>query len=272
MIKIVGFLLRIVEFISPKRAYKMAYNLFHKPFPPKWRESDIAFLKTGREKFIETDNGPLFYHEWGEGETLLLVHGWSGKSSQFKHLFKLVSDLPYKIIIPQMPGHGKSKAPLSSLGHFVYGLSELEKHIGEAAAIVGHSIGGSASIIVSANGMKTRKMVTVNSLANNLDILQNFTKMLGLKPAANDYVDALISRNYGGYIDDFSARKGIGKIPDCEFFCIHDKDDPYISFSNLESFKEAKSDIDTMVTNGLGHNRALKDEEVLSRINAFLRA
>lgn len=271
MIKLVGFFVRIVEFFSPSRAYKITYWLFHKPFPPKWRESDLKFLESGVEKCIQTDNGPIYYHEWGEGKILLLVHGWSGKSSQYKRLFKLVQDLPYKIVIPQMPGHGKSEAKLSSLGHFVYALSELHEHLDEIEAVVGHSIGGSASVIVAANGLQTKKIVTINSLANNLDILENFTGMLGLKPQSVQYVDKLISKNYGGYIDEFSARKGIGEIQDCEFFCIHDKDDPYISFSNLESFKEANSDIKTMVTEELGHNKALKDKSVLEAINQFIR-
>jgi hypothetical protein len=271
MIKTVAFLIRLVEIISPSRAYKITYWLFHKPFPPKWREQDLEFLATGKEVCIETDNGPLYYHEWGEGKILLLVHGWSGKSSQFRRLFKLVEDLPYRIVIPQMPGHGKSKAKLSSLGHFVYALSVLHEDIGDVEAIVGHSIGGSASIIVSANGLKTRKIITVNSLANNRDILKNFTELLGLKEASVDFIDRLISKNYGGYIDEFSARKGIGKIQNCEFLCIHDQDDPFISFSNLETFKEANSNIATMETRELGHNKGLKDEEVLARINEFIR-
>jgi esterase/lipase len=271
MIKIVGFFLRIVEYVSPKRAYKFTYALFHKPFPPKWRPSDLEFLDSGKERMVETDHGPIYYHEWGEGKTVLLVHGWSGKSSQFKRLFKLLEDLPYRIVIPQMPGHGKSKAKLSSLGHFVYALSELQKHLGELEAMVGHSIGGSACIIVAANGVKINKIATINSLANNRDILENFTKLLGLKGKSVDFIDKLISKNYGGYIDDFSARNGIRELRHCDFLCIHDVDDPFISFSNLNTFKEENEQIDTMVTNSLGHNMALKDAAVLDKINEFIR-
>ena len=97
MIKLAGFILQIVEFVSPKRAYKIAYWLFHKPFPPKYRESDIAFLASGEEKFIDTDKGPIYYHEWGEGKILLLVHGWSGKPSQYKRYINSLKICPTKL-------------------------------------------------------------------------------------------------------------------------------------------------------------------------------
>jgi len=52
----------------------------------------------------------LFCHDSGRGEALLLLHGFTGCSDDWKHVF--AEPLAgYRIIAPDLPGHGRSPNP-----------------------------------------------------------------------------------------------------------------------------------------------------------------
>jgi len=52
----------------------------------------------------------LFWHDSGRGEALLLLHGFTGCSDDWKHVFA-EPIAGYRIIAPDLPGHGRSPNP-----------------------------------------------------------------------------------------------------------------------------------------------------------------
>ena len=53
---------------------------------------------------------PLFCHDSGRGDPLLLLHGFTGSSDNWTHVF--AEPLAgYRIIAPDLPGHGRSPNP-----------------------------------------------------------------------------------------------------------------------------------------------------------------
>ncbi|MBP2002473.1 pimeloyl-ACP methyl ester carboxylesterase [Paenibacillus shirakamiensis] len=99
-----------------------------------------------------TVNGStIAYDDRGEGEVVVLVHGFCGSSSYFDKIVPLLSK-QYRVITPDLRGHGSSDAPLGAytieqLADDVTGLME---SIGvEKYTLLGHSLGGYVTLSVA---------------------------------------------------------------------------------------------------------------------------
>ena len=53
---------------------------------------------------------PLFFRDTGDGEPLLLLHGFTGSGDDWKHVFSEPL-AGFRIIAPDLPGHGQSPNP-----------------------------------------------------------------------------------------------------------------------------------------------------------------
>jgi pimeloyl-ACP methyl ester carboxylesterase len=88
------------------------------------------------------------YVDEGSGEVLLLLHGMAGSSQTWRSVIKPLSR-QFRVIAPDLPGHGESTKPRSdySLGAFAVLLRDLLDELGVTrATIVGHSLGGGVAM------------------------------------------------------------------------------------------------------------------------------
>jgi pimeloyl-ACP methyl ester carboxylesterase len=88
------------------------------------------------------------YVDEGRGEVLLLLHGMAGSSQTWRSVIKPLSR-QFRVIAPDLPGHGESTKPRSdySLGAFAALLRDLLDELGVSrATIVGHSLGGGVAM------------------------------------------------------------------------------------------------------------------------------
>lgn len=95
-------------------------------------------------KFIDIHGERLAFHDEGEGEALLLIHGMAGSSATWRAILPQLAK-KYRVIAPDLLGHGQSAKPRSdySLGAFAVGLRDLLDELGvDSATVVGHSLGG----------------------------------------------------------------------------------------------------------------------------------
>ena len=95
-------------------------------------------------KFIDIHGEQVAFHDEGEGEALLLIHGMAGSSQSWRAVLPQLAK-KYRVIAPDLLGHGQSAKPRTdySLGAFAVGLRDLLDELGiESATVVGHSLGG----------------------------------------------------------------------------------------------------------------------------------
>ncbi|MGA5465544.1 alpha/beta fold hydrolase [Mycobacterium sp. NPDC050041] len=93
---------------------------------------------------MELHGERVAYRDAGEGETLLLIHGMAGSSQTWREVMPRLSR-HYRVIAPDMLGHGESGKPRTdySLGAFAVWLRDFLDELGvESVTIVGHSLGG----------------------------------------------------------------------------------------------------------------------------------
>ena len=68
----------------------------------------------GMERTLAVNGLDLFVRDTGSGEPLLLLHGFTGSGDDWQHVFSQPPD-GYRVIAPDLRGHGRSTNPGGSL-------------------------------------------------------------------------------------------------------------------------------------------------------------
>lgn len=94
------------------------------------------------------------YKVAGEGRPLLILHGWGGSSDSWIDVQRILSNKGYKVLVPDLPGFGKSQTPPEPWGIGDYA-NFIFSFIKEANLVnfflLGHSFGGRISARLSIN-------------------------------------------------------------------------------------------------------------------------
>lgn len=115
-----------------------------------------------KEEKILVNNLEINYRKIGEGEPLLILHGWGGSSSSWIKIQNLLAQ-NYQVIVPDLPGFGKSTPPQQPWGiedycNFVLDL--IQKLNLDSFYLVGHSFGGGIAVKFTAeNPQPVRSLI-----------------------------------------------------------------------------------------------------------------
>lgn len=113
---------------------------------------------------ISIEGVTIHYKVTGEGQPIILLHGWGCTLKIFSSMHKILEQ-DFKVYAIDFPGFGKSMPPVSVWGVEEYTVM-LEKFIRilniENPILLGHSFGGRVSILYSSRN-KTHKVVLVDA-------------------------------------------------------------------------------------------------------------
>lgn len=106
-------------------------------------------MNSCQERIIEIDGLKVNYKIAGEGTPVLVLHGWGGSSDSWKAVQVGLAQHGYLVIVPDLPGFGKTLAPRSIWGlqdylSFVHKLAE--KLSLRSFFLIGHSFGGRIAV------------------------------------------------------------------------------------------------------------------------------
>jgi len=107
----------------------------------------------------------LHYETFGEGEPLLLLHGMGGAGSDWEHAGRADFAAKYRLIVPDLRGHGRSTGRFE--GHLVHSL-DVEELLDRLAIArcraVGMSMGGNTLLhLASREPERVEAMVVVSA-------------------------------------------------------------------------------------------------------------
>lgn len=115
---------------------------------------------------IEIDELKLNFIVEGEGDNVVILHGWGANINTIMPIFNILKD-KFKVHAIDLPGFGESEEPKEPIDSFKYAeivKSYMDKMGIEKVILIGHSLGGKISIIL---GKKypdlVEKIVLVNS-------------------------------------------------------------------------------------------------------------
>ena len=82
----------------------------------------------------------------------------------------------------------------------------------------------------------------------------------------NSAIDNYVYQRTGNHFDYYSAQINAREISHIPLFLFHDKDDQEAGIDHAEALNKAHGNCQLIVTTGLGHNRILKDKNVIEKI------
>lgn len=107
-----------------------------------------------REEKVLIDNLEINYKIAGSGPAVLVLHGWGGSSDSWKKVTEILSGEGFQVIVPDLPGFGKSKTPPETWGVLDYTkwVNDFTDFLNlERFFLIAHSFGGRISIKFAIN-------------------------------------------------------------------------------------------------------------------------
>lgn len=260
----------LLEKFSPRLAIKLSLNLFLRPFrfPVPFREKEA--VETAIIFNIQVEKYEVAVYEWGKGPVIWVLHGWSGRSTQLSAIIKELVKSGYKVYGIDAPGHGKSSGKTSNVLLFEKALQELNRLKGPPDAFIGHSLGGAIGFFALRNGIKIKKIVSIGTPSIAKKIIKEYLLKIGLKNTSYQQFEKVFEKKYNQSFANFTAQQWVQPPPEIPVLIIHDKNDKDAPIHHAEALIELLPDAEVYITNGLGHNRILRNAEVIKKVTSFI--
>lgn len=222
--------------------------------------------------------GGIATESWGEGPAVYLLPGWGGQRGQLEPFVKPLTDKGYRVIALDAPSHGDSAPSMfgpkrSTLPEFADALKLVIAANGPAQAVIGHSIGGTASALAVLDGLAVGRLVTIGSLVDPIPYTVEFARGLGFGERIRTGFLRRLEKRIGRSMEDFSlphrARTRTGLPP---LLVVHDRQDKEVHHRDAVMLAGAWRGSELLLTTGLGHRRILADAEVVQRVVSHVGA
>jgi pimeloyl-ACP methyl ester carboxylesterase len=264
---------KFLQFFIPPLATKYAIRLFATPIRYKTPEREKMMAKSAQKKLILIPNlkKEVMVYTYGYSKRkVLLIHGWSGRGTQLYKIADKLLENGFMTISFDAPAHGNSKGKTTMMNEFIATAIYLQEKYGPFEIAIGHSLGGMAVLNGVKGDLKINKAITIGAGNIITDIITVFVNKLEFKLKMVLNMKLYFFKKFGEDIDNYSASTAARdvKIPT---FVIHDSDDKEVDVSSAYNIRQNLEKGELLITNGLGHTRILKDNQVVNRIVEFIK-
>lgn len=268
-------LVAVASALSPALGGRAALAAFFETRPRmRVRPDDQPTHERARRRAVRVRDLDLVAYEWGRGDdTVLLVHGWRGRASQFA---TLVRDLVFEglhVVAFDAPGHGDSRGRRTDIRDWVAAIDQLQRRHGRFRAVIGHSFGALAALTAVRHGVAAGAVATVSGAGAPTAFLDEFAKAMGLDAATRRGFEHAflqrISEDEASVVRRYDALAH--PLPTgVRLLAAHDDGDRQMPADWSARLVAAHGDRARLVrTDGFGHSRVLTADPVLDALVAL---
>jgi pimeloyl-ACP methyl ester carboxylesterase len=267
---------RALSWIAPGAATRWAADMFLTPPPPRPLSARMAALWDGAaDRFavkLETDFGgthdvsPIQVAVWGHGPAVYLLHGWGGRGGQW---VSFIEPIVAAGLTAVAPGHGDSPAPRTSILHFAAALHAVVESVGPARAVVGHSMGAAACAYALRGGLDAERGVLIGAPYDPSRFFHAFLEHIGARDRFGESVKASVEEKFGFRWSDLTVAPPEPRR-ELPALVLHDRDDLEVDYQDAPRIVAGWPGADLVTTTGLGHQRILRDRDVVERVTSFV--
>ena len=270
--KPVSYFAKILELISSRFASFFGIRLFITPvnFPIPKREQYM--LKSAQKKrlHIPEIKKEIEILSYGYSKKkVLLVHGWSGRSTQLFAFADKLLENGFMVISFDGPAHGKSTGRTTMMPEFLKTIEKINTTFGPFEAAIGHSFGATSLYNAAATFLDIKTFIAIGSGDRISDIISNFAKNLYLKEKSAKKIQLGLEKKWMIHIDDFSSSSVAKKIK-IPVLVVHDIIDGDVPVSCAYRIRQNLEKGSLFITNGLGHTKILRNNEVINKSIKFI--
>lgn len=240
-----------------RRAFMTPRNL-----PP--REWELPLLASAERITLRFGLSAL---RWGQGPTVLLMHGWEGRPTQFAHLINTLVQSGYTAVALEGPAHGHSPGHQAHVVLFARALLEAAAELPPLKAVIGHSMGGASVLLALQWGLRAEAVVSIAAPARLIGVLRGFARRLGMPTRSRAAFIRQIERDLGVQVSRLDVSGYQLEMPG---LIVHAEDDQLVPASEAQVIHDAWFDSRLMLLPEGGHQRVLADSRVVEGIMALL--
>ena len=145
-----------LAWLTPGVVEQAAADRFAEPRRPVHAAEPYVHGLTAHRFRVALGDEELAVWDWGEGPTVLLVHGWNGSAAQMAGYVQPLVDAGYHVVAFDQPGHGQSSGSHVTLLDRAEAVRAVADRVQKVHAIVAHSLGATASLVAMAHGLQMR--------------------------------------------------------------------------------------------------------------------
>lgn len=264
---------RVAAAVAPGAAERQAASLFLKPL--RKRRMPVTLEDPSAERYAMTvREGALeaAAWSWGRGPAVLLAHGWGGTAADLAPLAESLQARGFRAVLVDFPAHGRSPGKRTNLVEWLRVLRAVASAVGPLHAMVGHSFGGAAvALALAEHGTAVRGAVLLAPAIGPTLFVDRFSGMIGLTPARAAGMMRHIARTVGREPVTLDARRAAAalRVP---ALIVHDPEDREVPWAHGAEIANAWLGSRLLQADGLGHNRLLRDPEILATTTDFIAA
>ncbi|MEU8394540.1 alpha/beta fold hydrolase [Nonomuraea sp. NPDC048892] len=235
-----------------------------------------ANVLPGKRITVSVNRRAVAAEIWGDGPTVYLMHGWGGSRGRFETFIPPLIKAGYRVVALDAPSHGASAPGVHGrrravAAEFAEALRCLIAECGPAYGIVGYSLGGAAAALVVLDGVPAGRVALVAPMASPLAFAGTFGRVLGLGERVRAGLLERVERRNGRPMSDLDvAARAAARSELPPLLVVHDRDDQVVDLGGAEAITKAWPRAELLRTEGLGHQRILRDPEVVRQVVRFL--
>ncbi|MGK0407577.1 MAG: pimeloyl-ACP methyl ester carboxylesterase [Roseivirga sp.] len=263
---------KVLSTLSTTMATRFALKFFFKPLklPLPKREENIRVKAERHDLLTKNAKDFIAFELSGPGEKIVLIHGWSGRASQFFQIMEGLNKLGFHIIAIEAPGHGEHLGLETNMLDFVDALEEADSRFGPFHGAIGHSLGGMALFNNMARKAQYEKLVVMGSPASIENVVSDFSGNLKMNEAVTQRLVKTIEERFSINAKESSSDHL------CQFYnphglIIHDEDDQDVPIINAQQLATKWKKSRLIVSKGLGHRRILMNADLQESIYDFFK-
>ena len=248
-------------------------KLFMTPINYPIPKREQYMLKSAQKKrlFIENINKEIEILSYGYSrKKVLLVHGWCGRSTQLFAFADKLLENGYMVISFDGPAHGKSSGKTTMMPEFLETIKKINTTYGPFEAAIGHSFGATSLYIAASDFLTIKSLIAVGSGDKISDIILNFSKNLSLKEKSAQLIQSRLEKKWNLKVNDSSSSTVARKI-NIPVLVVHDVTDGDVPVRCAYEIRKNLNRGSLLITNGLGHTKILRNEEVIKKSINFIK-
>jgi len=254
--------------VAPGLAARWAEALFFTPPRPKASPHGTP-LPEPRLIRLDAAGTRVVVRAWGVGPAVVLLHGWGGNSAQLAAFVAPLAARGFSVLALDAPGHGDSGGRRSSLPEFAAALRAIGTALGPIHAVVAHSLGAAATALAMHRGLSVGRAVFLGPPRDPVDWTRQFARQLGIADDVLGLMQARTERRLGFSWEELNV-PAIARDLEAPLLVLHDRDDREVPWSDGHAIASAWPSARLLTTAGLGHQRILRDGDVVERVTAFV--
>lgn len=269
-LRLLRLLFKVFTPIAPKLMGRLAYNLWITPPRPPAHPVETMIAKKAMVRYIWVDGLRVKVWTWGQGPTVLFIHGWGGRGTQIASFVHDLNKAGYQVVSFDMPAHGQSDGKRTNAFSIAKATTAILQQIENLHSVITHSFGGVVFAYCYKSQSSLKKVIMLCPPSTINTAFDQFIQTLELPQSIQKFILNELNQRFGTDVFERLSLLKNGAHINQPVLVIHDKEDQIVPAQDSKDVVEILQQGTYHETAGLGHIKILYDKAVIHFIQKYV--